>query len=231
MHPDEGVLQALLDGELDAVTVAEARNHIAVCAECRTRLDALRADEELVNRTLGSLDRPAAPIAAAVVAARARRSGPAFRWAAAIILFLLGAGALYALPRSPLRHWIATLGGGRPRQGPVPTRPSGIAIEPGAHFSIVFTAPRASSKVTITLTDAATIEARRLDGTARFTAEIDGLSIEPGSADDDFAIDLPRGAPWVEVLVGDRRIFLKDGAQISTAARPDSLGRYILSLR
>ncbi|HXO86518.1 MAG TPA: hypothetical protein VN803_13440, partial [Gemmatimonadales bacterium] len=152
-------------------------------------------------------------------------------WAAAIALLLLGAGALYAIPGSPLRRWIAALGGGQPKQGPAPTGPSaGIAVEPGARFRIVFSS-RAAGQVTIVVTDGVAIEARRLDdgSTARFTAELDALLIDPGTSPGDFAIDIPRAAPWVEVLIAGRRIFLKDGLQIVTDARPDSLGRYVLS--
>jgi hypothetical protein len=231
MHPDEGALQALLDGELDAVAAAGARAHVAGCAECRSRLDALRSDDALVTQSFAALDHAAPAIPVNAVIARARSSRPSLRWAAAIALFLFGAGALYAVPGSPLRRWIAALEGGQPQQGPAPTGPSaGIAIEPEARFRIVFSS-RPAGQVTIALTDGLTIDARRLDGggTARFTAELDALLIEPGTGPGDFAIDIPRAAPWVEVLSGGRRVFLKNGLQIVTDARPDSLGRYVLS--
>jgi len=231
MHLPDGVLEALLDDELDQAAATEANSHLARCTECRSRLDALRADEQLLSRSLQSLDHPAPAIAASAVISRARRSRRPLRWAAAIALLLLGAGALYARPGSPLRHWIEVLVGGRENQADGRTkRSAGIALEPGARFRIIFTAPQSPSVVTITLTDGATINARRIDGTARFTAEMDALLIEPRDAPGDFAIDLPRAAPWVEVLAGSNRILLKDGQRITTATRPDSLGRYILRL-
>src|SRR5262245_42446028 len=207
MHPEDGVLQALLDGELDAAGVADARAHLTGCAECRSRFDALRADELLISQSLAALDHAAPAIPATAVIARARSTRSALRWAAAIALLRFGAGALYAVPGSPLRHWIAALAGGgeRPKQGPAPAGPSaGIALDPGARFRVVFSS-RAAGRVTIALTDGAMIDARRLAGTARFTAEMDGLRIEPGTDSGEFAIDIPRTAPWVEVLVNDRR--------------------------
>jgi anti-sigma factor RsiW len=234
MHRDDGVLQALLDGELDAVAAAEARAHAAECSECRTRLDSLRSDDTLVSHSLAALDDAVPVIPSNTVIARAGRSRALLRWAAAIALLLLGAGGLYAVPGSPLRRWIAALGGEHPQQRAAPTGPSaGIAIEPpggaGAHFRIVVAPAPVASNVTITLTDGVTIDARRSEGTARFTAELDGLLIEPGAGPGDFAIDIPRTAGWVEVLVGRRRVFLKDGRQIVTEARRDSLGRYVFS--
>jgi anti-sigma factor RsiW len=234
MHPDDGVLQALLDDELNGRAAMAARDHLASCIDCRSRLDALRADDALVTASLPALDHsPVSTISASAIVARGGRARTPVRWAAVVALLLLAAGAAYALPGSPLRHWIAGLVQGRPKQRSA----AGIAIEPGTRFRIVFTPPPAHSSVTIALTAGSMIEARRIAGTARFTAGLDELVIEPGAAPGgggkaggDFAIDLPRTAPWVEVVVGDRRIFLKDGGQISTAARPDSLGRYILPL-
>jgi anti-sigma factor RsiW len=231
MHPEDGALQTLLDGELDTVAAGAARAHLTGCAECRSRLDALRADDVLVGESLAALDRALPMIPAVTVIARARRARSSLRWAAAIALFLFGAGALYAIPGSPLRHWIATLvRQARPQQGPVGPS-AGIALEPGPRFQIVF-ASQTASRVTIALTDEKTIAARHVDGagTARFTAGIDGLQIDPGTAPGDFAVDIPRAAPWVEVLVGSRRIFLKDGPQIMTDTKPDSLGHYVLPL-
>jgi hypothetical protein len=77
-----------------------------------------------------------------------------------------------------------------------------------------------------------TLDARRVDAgaTARFTAELDALLIEPGIDPGDFEIGIPRAAPWVELLIAGRRVFLKDGLQIVTDTRPDSSGRYVLSL-
>ena len=38
-HVDDGTLNALLDGELEAARAAEVRAHLASCAECSARFD------------------------------------------------------------------------------------------------------------------------------------------------------------------------------------------------
>jgi hypothetical protein len=230
MHLDDGLLAALVDDELDAAATTSARNHLAACTECHKRYAALLKDDAFVNQSLAALDRETSVVPVGVIVARARRSGRVIRWAAAVGLFLVAAGGLYALPGSPLRRWIASVTAGNREQVPTPPRPSGIAVEPGTSLRIVFAPPSVPSNLMIALTEGAMVDARRLDGTARFTAEIDRLLIEPGNTGGDFAIDLPRTAPRIEILVGTRRILLKDGLNIVTEARPDSLGRYIVRL-
>ena len=46
MHVDEGLLQALLDGEVDQTAAAEARRHIDECTQCRGLLAELRGDDQ-----------------------------------------------------------------------------------------------------------------------------------------------------------------------------------------
>ena len=237
-HLDDGLLQALLDRELDAAAAGPARLHVESCAECRGRLKSLRQGAELLERVLPALDHALAPIPAEHVIARARGGGEQerhhrLRWAAVIALMVVGAGALYAVPGSPLRRWIDRL-----VRHPVEEKnaatgaTAGIALPAGDRFRIVFAVtPSSAGTVTIRLTDDSIVEARRLDGTARFVAELEGLRIEMSGTTADIAIGIPRAAPWVEVSADGRRIFLKDGAHIVTAAAPDSLGRYMLVLR
>jgi len=220
MHVEEGLLQALLDGELDAAAAADARRHIEACAHCRRELAELRRDAELLASVLPSIDHPIPRIPVP-------RHRP-LRWAAAIAFFLLAAGTVYAIPGSPVRRWVDQLVG-RSARTEAPRSPdvAGVALPPGQHFSVAFAAPRAPGVLTVTVTDGPTINARRRGGAATFTAEIDRLRIETGSAPTDFEITIPRDAPWVEVVVGGRRIFLKDGSRVITEARADAEGRYI----
>jgi len=235
MHIDDGLLEALLDEQLDAPQVSATFEHVAACAECRSRLEVLRADDDLLRTVLPRLDLPTTPIALGTIVARARRQRRPLRWAAAIAALLLGAGALYAIPGSPVRKWIdRTIGRSALQPELHPTAPAaGVAMIPGARFYIVF-GERTSGTVTIGLTDSATIAAQRTDGggrgTARFVAGIDSLRIDADSAPAAFRIDIPRRTPWVEVLVGTRRVFLKDGPRVVAAVPPDSLGRYTLPL-
>lgn len=236
MHLDDGVLEALLDGELDATADAVAQRHLETCNECRARFEALRRDAAVLQHALAALDHARSRIPVAAVVARATRHESrhrAMRWAAVLALVVLGAGALYAVPASPLRRWVDRLL--RKRVSVVtPTdttsSASGVALQPGqAHFRIVLAEP-ASGVVTITLTDGPAVDARRTSGAARFVAEIDGLRIEPTSAQAEFVIGIPRSAPWVEVMARGQRVFLKDGSRIITHIPPDSLGRYVVTL-
>jgi putative zinc finger protein len=233
MHRDDGVLQALLDGELDSKSAADARQHLDGCAACRARLEELRQDEQLVNRALPSLDHTPAnvPVETITRAARPHMRRVLLRWAAAIALMVIGAGALYAVPGSPVRRWVDRLVRGTPGTTPLPGTLAGVALTPGDRFRIVFAPPRSDTvSVTITLTSDSMIDVRRTDGEGRFVAEIDGLRIETDGEPAHFTMALPRAAPWIEVSVGMRRMFLKDGSRITADARPDSLGRYILTL-
>ena len=232
MHPDEGRLEALLDGELEPLVVAEVNAHLDACAECRDLLAALRADGLLANSAFASLDHagPAIPIDTVIRRARAQRSTRALRWAAALGVLMLGAGSLYAIPGSPVRQWIDRLLGHRSApSGRTEPAAAGIAVAPGERFRIAFDKFPAGS-VTIRLTESTTVDARRTTGagTARFSAEIDGVRIVTDTSPADFAIAIPRSAPWVEVLAGDRRIFLKDGSRIVTSVAADAHGDYII---
>jgi len=222
MHVDEGLLQALLDGEVDQAAAREARRHIDACSQCRSLLEELRGDDQWLEGVLRSIDHPVPRVPVETIATPARRSRRPLRWAAAIGLLLLAAGTAYALPGSPVRRWIHQLVGSRGGKAtePVPDV-AGVALPPGQHFSIVFADPHPAGSLTITLTDDSTISARRRGGTATFAAEIDRLRIITGSAPTDFEIAIPRPAPWVEVVVGGRRVFLKDGPRVT--------GRYIIS--
>lgn len=207
MHLDEGLLQAVLDGE------AQATAHLETCVECRKRLEALREGEQVVNHALTALDHPTPTISVETVLERARRSPPPprlLRWAAVFALLLLGAGALYAIPGSPLRRWIGGLVTHPRAPANTAEHPAGVALVPGDRFRVVFSAVSRGS-VAISLTDRTTVDVRCISGTARFSAEIDGVRVETDSTAADFVIDIPRSAPRVEVLAGERRIFLKDG--------------------
>jgi hypothetical protein len=107
-HVDEGLLHALLDGELAALgsgREAEVRRHLAGCAACRTRL----AEEREVRDRAGALLRRGGPVGVEVppFEALAARRAPARRprrvaalaWAASLVL-ALSAGWL---ARSALR--------------------------------------------------------------------------------------------------------------------------------
>lgn len=129
-HPDEGTLQAHLDGETPGADAERIREHLAGCAACAARLGELEADRVAVAGAVSLLD-----VSPSVDAARmelrdrlAARSGPAERrrteaggragsfsrraLARAAILLLLVAGvAADRLPGSPFQGWLGELAG------------------------------------------------------------------------------------------------------------------------
>jgi len=133
MHLDEERIQRLLHVELLASVEEETRAHLAVCAECRARIETARREEHEFHERLGHLDQPAPALEVEAVLERAtgstRRHGrprvqrqmraterlhefASFQRAAAFVgaIAIVGAAfAVYAAPGSPLRAWITSV--------------------------------------------------------------------------------------------------------------------------
>jgi hypothetical protein len=110
-HPDEGILLALLDGQLDDDQRRATERHVAECAACAAELRELRAMNGLFSRAVGAVEAPPR-VAEALMAVRARRAGawgPTRRALGKAAVLLVGfAGIAYAaVPGSAFRHWIA----------------------------------------------------------------------------------------------------------------------------
>lgn len=99
-HLDDGMLHALLDGEIPSNELTEVQAHLAACAECRTRLEQERVFATVALDLVQMIEVPeeaptmaAAPVQAAASLggstphARARRINWArgFAWAASVI--------------------------------------------------------------------------------------------------------------------------------------------------
>jgi hypothetical protein len=150
------------------------------------------------------------------------------------------AGAAYAIPGSPLPALLRQAAGwvagntppAPPAEEPTTSRPvtSGIAVPVDGPFTILIAEPQAEGVVTISLTEAAGIVARVLGGAAAFTTDADRLTIDNHGSTASYEIELPRGAARVEVHVGSRRLFLKDGDHIVAETPADVSGRFTLSL-
>lgn len=234
IHLDDERLQRLLHGELDAVAAAAARAHLAGCTACSARLGEAEREERAVFDLLDQLDRTAPAVSVAHVIARGASGARWARWgrrAAVIALALAVAGTAYALPGSPLRAWVDRLVGRAPQHSPVGGGPAGVAVTPGARFTIVFTAPQDRGVVTVSLVDGGEVVARRLGGSASFTSDEDRLTISNVGAQADYEVDLPRGAPWIEVRVAERQLLVKDGDRTTTDVPRDAQGRWVVALR
>lgn len=230
MHLDDEQVQRVLHGEL---ADAAARAHVATCPVCAARIEAARREEAVVFGLLRRLDHAAPGVAAATVAARAQgRARQRLRWAAGVLLGLTLAGAAYAAPGSPLPAVVGRIAAWLRREPPPPVDSgAGIVVVPGARFTIVFASEHAAGTVTVSLIDGSSIIARRLNGTASFTSDVDRLTIAAGQGDSAaYEIELPRSAPWVEIRAGGRPLLLKDGERIETTPGAGAGGRYALPL-
>jgi anti-sigma factor RsiW len=69
-HVDDGILNALLDGELEAERAEEVRAHLATCAECSARFEEARRFLAEADELLDSLVPPAAEAHPAAAPAR-----------------------------------------------------------------------------------------------------------------------------------------------------------------
>lgn len=239
MHLTDEQIQRLLHGELAQADDAEGRAHVAVCGQCRWKLEDAEREERLVFEHLRHLDRFPPRVDVEVVLDRARRPRRAYRWAAGILLALAAAGGAYALPDSPLPSLADRLGrwagvssrSAPPAESPVDESPSGgIVVAPGDRTVLVVDDRGGAAVVDVGLSDGPDIVVRSVSGSASFTTGIDRLEVTTEVAGSRIAVELPRTAPWVEIRAGGRRLLLKDGARMLTEVPRGDEGRWILRL-
>ena len=165
---------------------------------------------------------------------------------AAIVVLAIGlAGAAYAAPGSPLPELVRQIArkiGGLPAETPqprdIPLRDtsegppavSGIGIPADSPIQIVFTTGQASGGARVSFTDGETITVRGPAGAARFASEADRLVIDNEGTTATYDIEIPRNAPRVEIRLGERRLFLKEGDRL-VGPPPDASGVHLLDLR
>ena len=151
-------------------------------------------------------------------------------------LVLLLGGVAYALPGSPLPRWVGAIvewaGGNRvPHPRAIPrTDDAGIAVAPGQDLVIVFQPPVAGGQAAVTLTEASDVELRAPRDAATFTSQEGRLFVEDRGLGVTYQIGIPRTAPRVEIRVGNRRLFLKDGPRVTTTGSPQGSSGYVLPL-
>lgn len=186
-HLPEGALVALLDDEMDGAAAKTARAHLALCADCSARLEALDRADRRVRDWMTAHD-PAPPPRDAYVLEPARSApSPRLRWAAAAALVLA-----IAVAAGPARAWILDRVGLDDRDVPAEEAGPLAAHEPGtAGTSFSPTSP----EVRIDLTD--------IDGARELTLAVhDGRRVH---------LLVPEGD--VEVLVRPDGLEVRDPAR------------------
>jgi anti-sigma factor RsiW len=245
MHLVDEEIQRILHGELKDEPRRASLRHLGECAGCRARVEEAARAEQDIFALLEQVDHPIPPVSIKNLM-RTTRQGRGMGWtrrAAVIALVVGGAGVAYAAPGSPLPRWInsiaTALAGEHPSQPPGHTAPrreavtpeSGIAVAPGRRFTIAFTSDQPSGAATVRLTDGSNIVVRAVNGGAVFRTDTGRLTISNNRSVADYEIDLPRTAPWVEILVARRRLFLKNGARVVGEMSTVDDDRYSMPLR
>jgi hypothetical protein len=236
-HVDEGVLQALLDGEIGGRTREEAERHLLGCARCASQMEAAHEHSDLLTGALAVLDAPA-PTSSAyarVLRERSRRGGRGWGMrdlARAAILIIGFSTAAYAIPGSPVRGWVEELwgrlaGAPAPESAPaVPAAPEappatmGISVLPSeGHVDVVVREPATGLRIRARLEDVerAQVLAVGPAGDARFQTAPGRIEIVgPGAGE--LTIILPRGADVARIAVDGRIYVYKEGQELRATA-------------
>ncbi len=245
MHLDDELVQRLVDGEVDATAVAGARAHLDQCAGCRALVERAAREEAELRTLLARVDDPAPRVAVEEVIGRASARTPEWLRRAAVIVAALGvAGIAYAVPGSPVPAWVGGLvarsgtgdGGVRPT---LPTEPlqtpdpitTGVAVAPGQSLVVQFASYQVEGRIRVSITDGVLAELRAIGGTVTFGSEVERLTVANQGSGADYEIAIPRGAPQVEIRIGDRLILRKQGDRLTAVAEADPDGRYLLPLQ
>ena len=241
MHLDEEQVQRFLHRELPATAAVAVEEHLAACPACQEMVALARHEIAEVDDLLGKIDHPLPKVTAETIIRQAAGRGPQWgRWAAGVLLVLVLGGVAYAAPGSPVPRWTQALvswAGGREDAlplAPTPQTPraemAGVAVTPGARLIIMFASTQPLGQAQVSLTEGGEVVVRTISGGATFTSDVDRLLIQNPGSTADFEIEIPRTAPRVEIRVGGSRIFLKDGARVTTETPSDSAGIFSLPL-
>jgi hypothetical protein len=242
MHLDEETIQRLLHGELSPEMVRAAEEHLNACPTCSSLVEDARREEEEVFGLLAGLGHPVPPLTVAGIQARqVRTRASRFRWAAGIIAALGISTAAYASPGSPLPAWIDELLGrsepeeeaGTPSTGQ-PGRESpggGIAVAPGANFTVHFGSPKEGGTITVTLEEGSSeLQVEAAVGQATFISDVGSLRVEPEGPTAEFLVKIPSNAPSVIIQLDGETVFSRQGEETTTDALQDDLGRWLIGI-
>jgi hypothetical protein len=239
VHLTDLDLHALLDGELLEIHAGPIRAHLNDCPACARKRSELERERWETAALLASLDHvvPRPDVEAVVARARRRESHGRRALAAGLALLVVAVGAAAALPHSPVRQWLGrVLGGGR-RQAAVATDAngakqsgqSGVALVPGPSIEVVFRERQAAGSIRILLDSGSDAAVRTLGGVVRYAVGPSRIVVENATAGASYEVLIPRAVARARVRVGDRVVFAKDGAAISTDVPADSAGRYVIA--
>lgn len=233
-HLDEGMLQALADGELEAADTRRVEGHLTGCLVCRREMEELLEASRALREALRLLDRtPAGDAAPARAGAPAARRTAVGGWralprAAVVVLGLgLAAAASAAVPGSPVRAWMESLLQGGAAGGAV-TAPqaeqptvaaeqapveAGVSITLGGgalRVVVADAAPGLVVRAVLTDGERAGVYASGAASDARFTTGAGMISIS-GPSGGTLRVEIPRGSGPASVEVNGEVRVTKEG--------------------
>ena len=242
MHLDDLTIQRLHDGELESRDETAARSHLMDCVPCAERAEDARGELREIAALLETLDRPSPRIDLAATLAKVdaaprrvhdRLAG--LRKAAALLLVVGLAGAVYALPGSPVRRWVHDVARTMtPKPHPAAEQPrnAGISILPEEHVVILFKlgAAHGNGLASLSLTDGSEVRVQAPPGAATYSYVPGRLEVEVRDASAPFVVQVPRSAPWLEIRADETSLFLKEGGRITTSSPAGPGDHYTLRL-
>ena len=188
----------------------------------RTEHD-LDREEIWLREQLKSLDHVPPSLTPQSIMARARKGRDARRrLAAGFILALAASGAAYAAPGSPLPGAIdrviqTLLPSGKPTTPPATDSSlaqAGIAVPPGERFIVEFASAQAGDTAEVLLIHGDKVVVKASGGATTFVSEADRLLVRHEGTPVRFQVQVPRSAPSVTLVAGDRPLWVKQGARI-----------------
>jgi hypothetical protein len=226
-HPDDGTLQAHLDGALSGGEAVEVDAHLAACPRCRSEVESLAAlgervrdalegvGDSLLPRSRSDLDRARWE---ARRQANAGRQAPRRRNAATATGLILVVAAIAAvIPGSPLRA-LFTGGGGAPSPGNevvIPPGPETGTTVPGmtgvavgfrdARVEVILEDAPPGTEVELVVGTGERVEVLAAEGT-RFRATTGSVAVELAGRQGDVLIRIPPGPGDVLLRSGLRHL-------------------------
>lgn len=247
MHLSDVVLRTLADGER-SILASDGRSsdvaayHLAECVTCTSRMARLQDDDREMARALAALDHALPPVSIARLRARAAR--PPIRHtpaiAAGLLLSLVVGAAAMAAPGSRVLGWLTLSRAERSDSGemvPAPPRPlatqgtsAGFAIVPTDSVDIVFLNAQRSGVVRVRLVADRSLRITHEGGSAAYALTRAGVAVENAESAADYELSLPRAVRVARIRIGSRVVLTKRNAAVSSGARQDSTGVYVVPL-
>ena len=241
MHPTEGMWQEFLDGESDPPVQRELAIHSDTCVDCQRTVAALGRRRVFTAELLDRLDGQVPPRSLADVLSRPRSQPRSSRQSllVAAMIALCVVTAAGATVRTGIIHRAMTwLLGPAPQiesQYPATPLPSperasstGIAFVPAGTVEIAFEEWPRHGEIEIALQGATEVSIIA-SAPSRYSVREGRVLVANRGVTASYRITLPQNVPLASIRVGDRVVFSKRGAALSTQAKKTGPDSYILS--